>query len=69
MTPTKDKTHGVKVGLLFDQDVEDALAQACGDFKWKREYAIALIVREWLEESGYLPIHDRDGSAGTQETA
>ena len=58
----------MKVGLLFDQDVEDALAQACGDFKWKREYAIALILREWLEESGYLPIHVRGEGSNTEDT-
>lgn len=58
-----DNKDGVKVKL--DQDVDDALAQACGDFKWKREYAIALIVRDWLEENGYLPIHElgEDGEA------
>lgn len=58
----------MKVGLIFDQNVEDALAQACGDFNWKREYAIALIVREWLEESGYLPIHVRNESSNTEDT-
>lgn len=54
------------VGLLLDQDVEDALAQACGDFKWKREYAIALIIREWLEESGCLMIRDPDSDGLSQ---
>ncbi|MDR6759235.1 putative AlkP superfamily phosphohydrolase/phosphomutase [Mycoplana sp. BE70] len=57
------------VGLLLDQDVEDALAQACGDFKWKREYAIALIIREWLEESGYLMIRDPDPDGLSQNEA
>lgn len=53
----------------LDQDVEDALAQACRDFNWNREYAIALLVREWLEESGYLPIHDLNEDSKTEGSA
>lgn len=54
--------------LVFDQNVEDALAQACDNFKWKREYAVALIIREWLEENGYLQIHDVDENCDTEGT-
>lgn len=53
----------------FEQEVEDALAEACSDLNWEREYAIALIVREWLEESGYLPVHDLDEDGPTKGEA
>ncbi len=46
--------------MIFDDDVELALAVACEELEMTRDEAIRLFLREWLQSYGYLPINDLD---------
>ncbi|MBB2720587.1 hypothetical protein EFR00_17490 [Rhizobium sophoriradicis] len=50
----------------FDNDIEDALRQVAGELGLSRNDAIRTIVREWLQQNTYLPVHelDEDGEVG-----
>ncbi|APG86680.1 hypothetical protein SAMCCGM7_pA0342 (plasmid) [Sinorhizobium americanum CCGM7] len=44
--------------MIFNEDIEAALAAACGELEMTRQEAIRLIIREWLEQYRFLPGHD-----------
>ena len=46
--------------MTFDEDVELAIALACEELEMTRQELIRLIMREWLEGYGFLPVHERD---------
>ncbi|MEY9167402.1 hypothetical protein ABIE78_005521 [Sinorhizobium fredii] len=59
-----------KVGTqMSDGDIESALGVACELLEMTHEAIIRLIIREWLEEYGLLPIHDLDEGSETEESA
>ncbi|RWY68543.1 CopG family transcriptional regulator [Rhizobium leguminosarum] len=51
------------VAVSFDDDVEEALRDLSGEFDVTRNDMVRYIVREWLEQNAYLPMHvlDEDG--------
>ncbi|AWI61493.1 hypothetical protein [Sinorhizobium fredii] len=55
--------------MNFDVDVELALAGAGEELEMTRDRLIRLIVREWLEEYGFLPIHHLDEGSETEGSA
>ncbi|PDT09768.1 hypothetical protein CO655_16360 [Rhizobium sp. M1] len=50
----------------FDDDIEDALRDLAGELGLTRNDTIRTIVREWLQQNTYLPVHelDEDGEVG-----
>ncbi|MBY3183347.1 hypothetical protein HFO24_16975 [Rhizobium laguerreae] len=46
--------------MSFDDQIEDALRQVAGELGLTRADAIRTIVREWLQQNTYLPVHDLD---------
>ncbi|ASY61424.1 hypothetical protein SS05631_d65230 (plasmid) [Sinorhizobium sp. CCBAU 05631] len=55
--------------LTFDDDVEAAIAAACEELDMTREEMIRLILREWLEQYGFLPVHELDEGSETEGSA
>ncbi|PDT50416.1 ribbon-helix-helix protein, CopG family [Sinorhizobium fredii] len=55
--------------MAFDDDVEAALAVACEELQMTRDELIRLIIREWLEGYGFLPIRDLDEGSVTEGSA
>ncbi|WP_165447142.1 hypothetical protein [Sinorhizobium fredii] len=49
-----------------DDDVELALALACELLEMTREAIIRLIIREWLQGYGFLPIQELDEGSETE---
>ncbi|MBB2794435.1 UNVERIFIED_ORG: putative metal-dependent enzyme (double-stranded beta helix superfamily) [Rhizobium pisi] len=51
---------------IFDDEIEDALQQVAGELGLTRNDTIRTIVREWLQQNTYLPVHelDEDGDVG-----
>jgi hypothetical protein len=41
--------------MTFDDDVEKAIAVACEELEMTRDELIRLIIREWMEQYGFLP--------------
>ncbi|WEX86479.1 hypothetical protein PZN02_002768 [Sinorhizobium garamanticum] len=50
--------------MNFDDDVELALALACEELQMTRDEIIRLILREWLEQYGFLSVHELDEGGG-----
>ncbi|APG87552.1 hypothetical protein SAMCCGM7_pC0350 (plasmid) [Sinorhizobium americanum CCGM7] len=46
--------------MTLDDDVEAALAATCKELQMTRDEVIRVIIREWLEQYGFLPFHDLD---------
>ncbi|MDK1375007.1 MULTISPECIES: hypothetical protein [unclassified Sinorhizobium] len=46
--------------MIFDDDVELALALACEELQMTRDEIIRLILREWLEQYGFIDGLDED---------
>ncbi|MEZ0002065.1 hypothetical protein [Sinorhizobium fredii] len=55
--------------MIFDDDVEAALVLACEELEMTRQQLIRLIIREWLQSYGYLPIHDLDEGSEAEGSA
>ncbi|WOS67252.1 MULTISPECIES: hypothetical protein [Sinorhizobium] len=55
--------------MIFDDDVETALAFACEELQMTREELMRLLVREWLESYAYLPLRDLDEGSETAGSA
>ncbi|WP_164780892.1 hypothetical protein [Sinorhizobium meliloti] len=55
--------------MTFDNDVELALAAACDELEMTRKDMIRLIMREWLEGYGFLPVHELDEGSDTEGSA
>ncbi|APG86744.1 hypothetical protein [Sinorhizobium americanum] len=55
--------------IIFDDDVETALAFACEELQMTREELMRLLVREWLESYAYLPLNDLDEGSETAGSA
>ncbi|WP_172751288.1 hypothetical protein [Ensifer sp. LCM 4579] len=55
--------------MTFEDDVEMALARAGEELEIKRQELIRLIVREWLEQYGFLPFHEVDEGSETEGSA
>ncbi|SCB59674.1 hypothetical protein GA0061105_10830 [Rhizobium aethiopicum] len=49
--------------IVFDDDVEEALRDLSSEFGKTRNDTVRFIVREWMEQNTYLPVHglDEDG--------
>ncbi|OHV73320.1 hypothetical protein [Ensifer sp. LCM 4579] len=52
----------------FD-DVEAAVDGACEELQMTRDELIRLIIREWLEQYGFLLTHSMDEGRGTEDSA
>ncbi|AUX78593.1 hypothetical protein [Sinorhizobium fredii] len=48
--------------MIFDDDVEAALALASEELQMTREELMRVLVRECLESYAYLPLNDDEGS-------
>lgn len=50
-------------GLALDPEVDDAVKTISGELGHERNEMLRIIVREWLEQNAYLPVHllDEDG--------
>ncbi|MBX4906191.1 MULTISPECIES: CopG family transcriptional regulator [Rhizobium] len=46
--------------IAFDNDVEEALRDLSGEFGKTRNDTVRYIVREWMEQNTYLPVHELD---------
>ncbi|ANL30179.1 hypothetical protein AMC90_PA00069 (plasmid) [Rhizobium phaseoli] len=46
--------------IAFDDDMEEAIRNLCSELVLTRLDAIRYIVREWMEENTYLPVHELD---------
>ncbi|NEJ98637.1 CopG family transcriptional regulator [Rhizobium ruizarguesonis] len=55
--------------LSMDNDVEEALRDLSGEFGMTRNDTIRYIVREWMEKSTYLPVHELDEDGDVDGTA
>jgi hypothetical protein len=55
--------------MKLDDDVETALALSCEELQMTREELIRLIIREWLQGYGSLPINDLDEGSETEGSA
>ncbi|MCG5487340.1 MAG: hypothetical protein KK482_27330 [Sinorhizobium meliloti] len=55
--------------MTFDDDVEAAIAAACEELQMTRDAAIRLFIREWLEQYGFLPVHELDEGSETEGNA
>ena len=55
--------------MTFDNDVELALATACEELEMTRQEMIRLIMREWLEQYGFLPFRALDEGSETRGNA
>ncbi|WP_139812963.1 hypothetical protein [Ensifer aridi] len=55
--------------MTFDDDVELALAAACKELEMTRDNLIRLIMREWLEGYGFLPLRNLDEGSETEGSA
>ncbi|PDT51177.1 hypothetical protein CO664_22695 [Sinorhizobium sp. NG07B] len=55
--------------MIFDDDVEEAIAIACEELAMTRDELIRLIIREWMEQYGFLPFHELDDGSETEGNA
>ncbi|MBY5454586.1 CopG family transcriptional regulator [Rhizobium leguminosarum] len=55
--------------VSFDDNVEEALRDLAGDFDVTRNDMVRYIVREWLEQNAYLPMHALDEDGEVEGTA
>ncbi|TAX10762.1 CopG family transcriptional regulator [Rhizobium leguminosarum] len=46
--------------VSMEDDIEDALRDLAGELGMMRNDMIRFIVREWMEQNTYLPVHDLD---------
>ncbi|WP_246590323.1 MULTISPECIES: CopG family transcriptional regulator [Rhizobium] len=46
--------------IAFDNDVEEALRDLSGELGKTRNDTVRYIVREWMEQNTYLPVHELD---------
>lgn len=46
--------------IAFDDDIEETLRDLSGEFGKTRNDTVRLIVREWMEQNTYLPMHELD---------
>jgi hypothetical protein len=55
--------------MTFDDDVEKAIAVACQELEMTRDELIRLIIREWMEQYGFLPFNKLDEGSETEGNA
>ncbi len=55
--------------ITFDDDTEEALRNVSSELVLTRENAIRYIVREWMEQNTYLPVHELDEDGEVDGTA
>ncbi|MFQ6182519.1 hypothetical protein ACLMJV_11225 [Sinorhizobium meliloti] len=55
--------------MIFADDVELALALACEQLQMTRDEIIRLILREWLEQYGFIQFHELDEGSDTNSSA
>jgi hypothetical protein len=55
--------------MTFNDDVELALATACEELEMTRQEIIRLIMREWLEQYGFLPFRELEEGSETRRNA
>ncbi len=55
--------------MIFDDDIELALALACEELQMTRDEMIRLILREWLEQYGFIPFRQLDEGSDTEGSA
>jgi energy-coupling factor transporter ATP-binding protein EcfA2 len=55
--------------MIFADDVELALALACEELQMTRDEIIRLILREWLEQYGFIQFHELDEGSDTNSSA
>lgn len=55
--------------VSLDDDVEEALCDLAREFEVTRHDMIGYVVREWMEENCYLPVHLDDADSNGSGTA
>ncbi|MET3754837.1 hypothetical protein ABID08_002194 [Rhizobium binae] len=55
--------------IALDDDTEEALRNVPSELVLTREDAIRYIVREWMEQNTYLPVHELDEDGQVDGTA
>ncbi|AEG54746.1 hypothetical protein [Sinorhizobium meliloti] len=55
--------------MIFEDDVELALALACEELQMTWDEIIRLILREWLEQYGFIELHELDEGGDTNSGA
>jgi len=43
-------------GIVLDQDVNEAVYALAADLKKTKQDLLRIVIREWLEHGGYLPV-------------
>jgi hypothetical protein len=52
--------------MNLDDEVEAALAVACEELQMTRDELIPLVIREWLQGYGFLPVQELDEGSETE---
>ncbi|WP_370050421.1 hypothetical protein [Sinorhizobium fredii] len=55
--------------MTFEDDVEAAIAVAGEELQMTRDEIIRLIIREWLQGYGFLPVQELDEGSETEGSA
>ncbi len=50
-------------------NVEEAVRSLAEELGYSREQMLRLIVKEWLEQNAYLPVHELDEDGDTEGNA
>jgi hypothetical protein len=55
--------------MIFKDDIEVTLTLACEELQMTRDEIIRLTLREWLEQYGFIPLHQLDEGSDTECSA
>ncbi|MBX5132542.1 hypothetical protein HJB80_07680 [Rhizobium lentis] len=58
--PTDNVIPFQSAATAFDEDIEDALRHVAGELGLTRNDTMKFVVREWLQQNAYLPVHELD---------
>ena len=50
-------------------DIEEAVRSIADELGYSREQMLRVIVKEWLEQNAYLPVHELDEDGDTEGDA
>lgn len=56
-------------GIALDPDVNEAIVALAADLKKTKQDLLRIVIREWLEHGGYLPVHMLDEDDETEGSA
>lgn len=54
---------------ILGDDVDEAVRSIAVELGYSREEMLRVIVKEWLEQNAYLPVHELDEDGDTEGNA